>query len=261
MFNITSIQNTNKQNTILNKLGFFLLKFSNLFEVFIIVLFWIIIFKNSNSSGEFTRENVIIYILIGNFISLITGFFSFNIVNKEIQNKNSKMLIYNPIKYFFHVIFSNFTKFIPIFIFSALIYSLFLHYFSNNFLINKDPMLLLIIAIMIILAFFTEFLIIYLINIYIFWTFESKHFFQIIIRLKKIISGNYFPIDMLSIIFVKISYYLPFAYSFFVPTQLYLKKISIQNGIKGIIIQIFWIIFLYIIISISWHKQIQKNKI
>jgi len=261
MFNITSIQNANKQNTILNKLGFFLLKFSNLFEVFIIVLFWIIIFKNSNSSGEFTRENVIVYILIGNFISLITGFFSFNIVNKEIQNKNSKMLIYNPIKYFFHVIFSNFAKFIPIFIFSALIYSLFLHYFSNNFLINKNPMLLLIIAIMIILAFFTEFLIIYLINIYIFWTFESKHLFQIIIRLKKIISGNYFPIDMLSVVFVKISYYLPFAYSFFVPTQLYLKKINIQNGIKGIIIQIFWIIFLYIIISISWHKQIQKNKI
>ena len=100
-----------------------------------------------------------------------------------------------------------------------------------------------------------------MINIYIFWTFESKHLFQIIIRLKKIISGNYFPIDMLSVVFVKISYYLPFAYSFFVPTQLYLKKISIQNGIKGIIIQIFWIIFLYIIISISWHKQIQKNKI
>ncbi|MDT8347532.1 MAG: DMT family transporter, partial [Flavobacteriaceae bacterium] len=51
-----------------------------------------------------------------------------------------------------------------------------------------------------------------------------------------------------------------FAYSFYVPTQLYLKNISFEQGLIGLLVQIFWIGFFYLVIKISWNKKFEEKK-
>jgi len=79
-------------------------------------------------------------------------------------------------------------------------------------------------------------------------------------RLKKILAGNYFPLNILPMAFVSISMFLPFAYSFFVPAQLYLNKINQAQAIKGIGVQIIWIVIFFIIIKIAWKKKVRDLK-
>jgi len=108
---------------------------------------------------------------------------------------------------------------------------------------------------MITLAFLTEFLLSVLSRQFVFWTFASTDAATILIRIRKLLAGNYLPLNLISPLFLQISLFLPFSYSFFVPTQLFLKKIDIKYGLIGLLIQATWIVLLFFLI-----KLVNKNK-
>ena len=237
-------------------------KISSALELLILLLLWLVIFGNRSAFGDFTLYDIFTYIIIGHSIGLVSKFFLFRVISKDVFNKNSKLLVYNPIRYFFKILINGAGKnFLP-FIAAVFLNLLILYFFIDGFVLNFDPIYLLVIAVMIILSFIIEFLMFYLLNMLVFWKFESKEFYTILIRFKNILAGNYFPISLLPFVFVNISLALPFAYSFFMPAELYLKKVSIIIGIRGIFVQILWILIFYLCIKISWsHKFRDKEKI
>jgi ABC-2 type transport system permease protein len=113
---------------------------------------------------------------------------------------------------------------------------------------------------MILLAFVIEFLISYLVKMFTFQIFESREFYGALVRLKRILAGNYFPLSMLPAIMVDFSMVLPFAYSFYVPAEIYLEKISILEGLQGLGIQLLWIVILYGVIKIIWRRRFSNSK-
>jgi len=60
------------------------------------------------------------------------------------------------------------------------------------------------------------------------------------------------------VFFVNVSYFLPFAYTIYVPVQLYLGKISFAEGLRGLAIEILWLVALYIIIKVVWRLGLRK---
>lgn len=52
--------------------------------------------------------------------------------------------------------------------------------------------------------------------------------------------------------------FFPFAYIIFAPTQVYLGKINLAEGLKYVFIEIIWLVALYFIIKIVWHKGLKK---
>jgi ABC-type uncharacterized transport system permease subunit len=70
----------------------------------------------------------------------------------------------------------------------------------------------------------------------------------------------YFPLSFLGVSFLTISLFFPFAYSFYVPTQLYLNNISYEQGVIGLMVQLFWIVVLYFVIKISWKRKVISTK-
>ena len=47
-------------------------------------------------------------------------------------------------------------------------------------------------------------------------------------------------------------------FSIFIPAQLYLNKLNLTTGLKGIIIQLAWIVVLYCLIHMVWQKGVKK---
>ena len=258
MQKIISIAKPYKKKNIFSYINLFIYKIGEILEIIIILSLWLYIFKNQTVLSSFTREEIITYLIFGNIIGIITGLLLKRILKHELISKNSKLIIQNPFKYIGTVFIKSFgINFLPFL--AALIFDIILLYiFSGSFIINLDPLYLSIIVLMIALAFITELFFIYLVNLYVFWTIKSKNLYTILLRIKKFLAGSYLPLNMLSPTFLFASYMMPFAYSFFVPTQLYLKKIDITTGLKGILIQILWIIILYSLIQISWYKK-QKS--
>ena len=121
-----------------------------------------------------------------------------------------------------------------------------------------DSVYLLVIFIMLVLAFVTELLLSYLVGLIAFWTDEVDGLYRTIERVEKFFSGGYFPLSILPAGFVNASFLLPFAYSFYVPAQLYLKKIDLATGLKGILVQLAWIVLLYGLVRVVWERGLRK---
>lgn len=85
------------------------------------------------------------------------------------------------------------------------------------------------------------------------WPFERIKRFVI-----SFISGFYIPLNFLPLIFQNVLKYLPFNYFSFEPTRIFLNLYSYSQVFQILLIQIFWIIVLYIMFNILFKKAIKK---
>jgi len=257
---ITPITNINKKKGLSHYLAVFLYKTGGATELLIVVLVWFFIFKDGLISVELTKGEMITYLVTGNIIGFITGYLLERMVVLGIAGDDSGLLIHRPLKFFSKIFVNgfgrNFVPFIMVIIFNLGI----LYYFKESLVVNYEKMHLLVIFLMVLLAFVTEVLFAYLLRFFVFWFFETSDRYNILIRFKKMISGNYFPLNFLPAVFVNISMIMPFSYAFYVPTQLYLKKISLYDGYFGLVIQLGWVFLLYGLIRFVWIRKLNKQQ-
>ena len=87
---------------------------------------------------------------------------------------------------------------------------------------------------------------------------DEKGIVNIFMVLSDILSGLVLPIPFFPNVLQKISNFLPYRYVSDFPFRLYVGNISLQEGIKGIIIQIIWIIILILIGKLITKKALKK---
>lgn len=227
-------------------------------EILILILMWSVIYGKQDMIKGFTFQEMMTYILVGNlFHAMVRNWLETHIAG-DIKDGRLSMFLIKPIAYFNFILFREIGRISLAVIMSVFSQAIVILFFLNIFIFNFDILYLLLIFLMIILAFITELLLSFLIGLIAFWTDEVDGLYMTIERLKKFFSGGYFPINLLPLGFVKISLLFPFAYSFFVPAELYLKKIDLAAGLKGILVQLVWLILLYGIIKIIWKKGLKK---
>jgi len=227
-------------------------------EFLALILMWTAIYDGSDTIRGFTLQEMITYILVGNlFYSMVRNFLS-TIVARDIKDGRLSMFLVKPINYFHYIISQEIGRISLATIMSILSQAIVIIFFLNIFIWNTDVRYLLLILVMILFAFVIELLLAYLIGLIAFWTVEIAGLHATIDRIKKFFSGGYFPLSLLPLGFIKVSFLLPFAYSFFVPAQLFLKKIDLATSLRGLSVQIIWIILLYGIIQIVWTRGLKK---
>lgn len=261
MFEITNINKSNKDKNFLKRFLSFLEKISGGLEIIFILVVWIYIFIHHNNFFGLGRKEIITYILIANIFGLVAGTFLYRVVNYNLEADNENELLGSPFKYLLKIVRKGFwINLLPFF--SALVFNFFLiYFFVGKIDFRKDIFSYFIIIIIIALSFIIQVLMFFIARIFAFWSLESKIQFNVLRKFKKILAGAYFPLSILPIFYYKLSLSLPFAYAFFVPTEIFLKKMSLSDGILGIWIEILWIIILYVFIKIFGSKniKIQKN--
>lgn len=235
-------------------------KLKSILEILLVLIIWFLVYSNRKNLGGLSLEEMAAYILIGNLLAFLTGFILERIFAYEISQDDTALIITKPIRYIFQKLFKGFSKFLPSLISLVAFDIVILYFFIENISLNLKISNIIIILLLIGLSFILEFFLAYLLHMFIFWTYEAKEFFVIITHIKKLISGGYFPLSLLPIILLNISLIFPFAYSFFIPTQLLLDKISFDIGIIGIFIQLTWIVILYTIIRIVWKYRLDPKR-
>ena len=259
MFEITNLEQVNDRKERYNKTSSFMFKLGGVVELLVILIIWIVIFRDQTMFGGYTREEIITYIIGGSIIGLFSGFLLQRLIATDLKSEKSMLLVYRPIKYFSHILINGWGKIMLPFVIAVGLHFTILIIFKDSFVVNVSPLVFVIIGVMIVLAFIIEFLLAYLLKLYVFWTIESPQLHRLVMRFKKFLAGNYFPLSFLPLVFVQVSLVLPFAYGFFVPAQLYLKKMSALDGMRGIVIQAVWIGVLYVLIRLKWKKKIQES--
>ncbi len=227
-------------------------------ELLMLVLMWTAIFGGQETIKGFTLQEMITYLLVGNFFGALVRNYLSEIVARDIRDGALSMSLVRPVSYFRFVIAREIGRISMATTFSALTTTLVIVFFSSRFLWNTDICFGILILCMLILAFCVELLLSYLVGLLAFWVDEVDGIFSSISRLRNFFSGGYFPLNLLPTLFVQISFCLPFAYSFFVPAQLYLKKMSLIQGMQGLLVQVVWLVLLYVVIQVVWKRGLKK---
>src|SRR3989339_630745 len=252
---INSIDKPNTKKTFGDYLKILIYKLGGTMEIAMIIFFWLLIFNNTASFEGFSREEIITYILVGGIIGLFGGYMLSKIIIHGISHESIELLIKDPYQYFLKIFKRSLDKmFIP-FVSAVFLQVILLYFLVENIIINLNLFYWVVILIMIFLS-----LMFYLFRILFITNIESKDIYHIIVRLKNIFAGRYFPLSMLGFVFLNISLSLPFAYSFFVPTQLYLREIDIMVGVGGLFIQLIWIFIFYWAIRFFWQNRNKKEE-
>ena len=130
--------------------------------------------------------------------------------------------------------------------------------YKLNLAISIKPLILFIIALTLASILIT--LIVLLFHIICIFTLDDKGIVNIFMAVSDLLSGLVIPIPFFPKYLQRISNVLPFRYVSDFPFRLYVGNISISEGINGIIIQIIWIIIIFII-GKTLMKKALKNAV
>ncbi|MEN9605065.1 MAG: hypothetical protein RJB39_750 [Candidatus Parcubacteria bacterium] len=230
-------------------------------EILVLIAMWTSIYASSGGGMAikgFTLPEMITYVLIGNLCMMLTRNYLPSLVSRDITEGKLSMALVRPISYMKYVFLNEFGRVAITTIMAVVSQIIIISFFLDKIVINGDPAYLLVVIVMLLLAFITELIMGFIIGTLAFWTDEIEGPLTAIDRIKRFFAGGYFPLSLLPIGVATFASYLPFAYSFFVPAQLYLKKMTIQEGLMGLVVQVGWITILSLVLKIVWSRGLKK---
>lgn len=98
----------------------------------------------------------------------------------------------------------------------------------------------------------------FIVQTWCFWLFSTWGIMVIKNVFVNILAGSMLPIWFMPEIMRKIIHYTPFEYIYFTPIRIYLGQLSGKEMAVSIIVQMIWVISLYIIGDIFWKNGIKK---
>lgn len=113
---------------------------------------------------------------------------------------------------------------------------------------------LLAIAMTALLQFFTS----YAMAMLAFWVLEVSTFIFILFAFEYIASGHLFPLDILPPTLERALYYTPFPYQLYFPVSLYMGKIAGAEMVRGLFVQLAWVVATYFLARFAWARGIKR---
>jgi len=255
----TSIIKIAWQEQLTHRMDFLGWRITHIVNILSQVIIWTIIFKSNNYIKGYTYEEMITYIIIGWFFLFLSNNYGIEgRVARHIHRGELSNFITKPLSYLRFITTLSIGRISIAFGTSAIIQLILIFLFRKIIIFNIDPLVLLIISAMLIVAYFVKLFMDLLIGFLAFWTNEIVGLYSGLRAIERILSGAMFPINLLPALFLNISIAFPFVYTFFVPVQLYLGKMSVSEGLKGIGVEIIWLIILYGIIKLVWKWGLKK---
>ncbi len=247
------------QKSLEYRFDIFSYRVGNLFELIVQLIIWTTIFKNVASVRGYNYEEMISYIIIGSLITYLTANFGLESrVERDIFEGHINEFLIKPVSYIKYIFFTSLGRGSISLISAVIIQLIILLLYHNTIVFNLTLTGGIILFVMIIAAFILKIFIAIALGMVAFWTDRIVGIDYSFNVMFKFFSGAYFTLALLPPYALAICKFLPFAYTFYFPTQLYLGKISVFEGLKALGIEILWIFILYGIIKLMWKKGVKK---
>lgn len=216
------------------------------------------VFGEKGRIGGFSLQETITYLigvgLINNVISTATSRF----IQRDVQTGRLSNLILIPLNYPLVRLFLSLSAKPVNLLIRFLAYFAVALFFKGKLVVTYNFLVILLTLISVIFAFVINFLVDYLAGCISFWTITTEGPEGIIRTIKNIFSGDYAPISFFPLAVQTIANLLPFVYIQYFPMLIYLSKVSTIEAIKGIGLQIFWVIILFFLTKAVWRKGLKK---
>src|SRR3989338_4206818 len=229
-------------------------RLSDVVELVAQLVIWMAVFGTRDVVSWYQQNEMITYVIIGYTAHVMTRNFLNQAVSDDIEKGTLSQFLVKPMQYISYIMTREVGRNGLTWTFSVITQVIFIALFWKHILLPASFAALGIILVMMALVVVINLFISFLVGCIAFWTVETMGAQVFLQALRRMFAGNFFPLNLLPVGFVTASFLLPFSYSFFVPMQLYLGKMSIQQGLIGVGVEVVWLVILYGITKFVWSR-------
>ncbi|MDF4142069.1 ABC-2 family transporter protein [Lactobacillus kefiranofaciens] len=253
-----SIARLSLKSALCNKSSIVILLLQSIVPVLVMFYLWSGILNGNKKIGGLTNSQMIIYYIGVNFVNFFIWYAIDWELNTDIHSGKISNILHRPIsvqRYYFNKMIgdrvANIVVLLPVFVI-GLIYLTLVKQIKIN-LINGAFFI-----ISLILTTILWFLFSFIIGCLAFW-FENL-FFVLLVKdvLVSLLAGYYFPLSLFPKFWQRLVEMLPFKYFSNYPINIILNNNSINNWIENTIIELGWILILYIALLEVVKKGLKK---
>lgn len=247
------------QRQMTSRVDAFFYRFSSIVVLVAQIIIWTIVFQENDVIAGYTYNEMMTYIVIGWLMVILTANFGLEyIISRDIQEGVLSNFLVKPIDYIKYIVVFSIGRNSIAFSAGISTTGVLILVMLDKIIIISSLMKLFIIAVMLIGGFFINLFVAILIGMIAFWTTDVSGSRYSIGALTNFLSGRVFPLNMLPVAYFNATLFFPFAYIYFIPLQLYLGKISLDQSWFYLGVEIFWLILLYGIIRLLYKKGLRK---
>lgn len=248
------------QQEFVYRLNFIMWRVRNIFQIFLIFFLWDAVFQNPNKViFGYDRAKILTYV----FGILIIKAFVFSAravdVAGEVANGDILNYLLKPVNYFRYWLTRDLSSKALNLIFATFEISILFILLRPPFFLQTDPLFLSAFLVSVILAIIMYFSLLMITNAIPFLAPELAWGgqFLFIVIITDFLSGSLFPIDILPGTVQKILMATPFPYLLFFPLQAYLGKITGAALFNGLLVSLFWMVFLWMAMNFVWKRGLK----
>jgi len=239
------------------RLNFILWRLRVVISILITYFLWLAIYQGRQIIFNYDKQAMFTYIVLLTFLQGIVFSTQTFRVAEEINNGTLSNYLLRPVNFIAYNLFRDISDKLINTFFSIIEIALILFILRPDFFWQTDPGRLILFMAAIIVSTILYFFINLTLSFIGFWSREvwaPRFIFFIIVTF---LAGTYFPLDIFPVAIYKILELLPFTYLIFFPLKIYLGHLAFPNILIGFFISFFWLIALYYLTKIVWHKGLR----
>lgn len=176
----------------------------------------------------------------------------------EINNGTLSQLLIKPVNYFWYNFARECADRIISFLFSVAVLVILFVLFGYEIVLQGNVQSIIFFLLATLFAVFLSYLLVFMVNLFAFWSREANGPRFVFEWITYFISGQFFPLNILSAGIFHVVILFPFAYILYFPIQIYLGKLEGLALLEVVVFQLFWIVLTSLFVRWAWKKGVAR---
>ncbi len=218
---------------------------------------WLAVYQSGKIIGNFNLSSMITYYVVVMFLDRLLGHPAFWIADM-VENGELSSFLVKPFHFLKYVFIHSLTRRVVNLVISLPVLTIALLILHQYLVIPTSPLTAILFGISCLLAIIIYFLLGTLLGLVSLWTLEIGSIFYFYYAALGFLGGAMLPLSFFPSAISKILTFLPFKYLYYFPAQIYLGNIPSTQIFSGFLIGGFWIIFLYLAVSLVFNTGLRR---
>ncbi len=257
MRKLLAIAKINLAQYLVYRLSFVLWRVRVILSLFLTFFLWSAVYQNRLSIFNYSRSQIMTYILLIYVIGDLV--YSSRVADLSNQIRNGAIInqLLKPIPFFHNIFTREITDKLLNLFFSIFEVSLVIFWFKPELFVQTNVLTILLMLLAVFFGVIISFFISFAISLVAFWSAEVWGPRFIFMTLITVLSGSYFPLDILPTFFYRLLLLTPFPYFTYLPTKIYLDGFSFQY-LGMVAASCVWAVLAYFFVRVLWRKGIKE---
>jgi len=213
----------------------------------------------ATSLSGYSQAQMIFYYLLVAVVDVLTA------VNEDdwqiaadIREGNISQFLLKPIDYLWYRLCLFFSGRIAFISMAAVPLAVFIFCFRQYFVAPASMTAFIAFPVSLFLTALLQFFVSYTMAMLAFWLLEISTFIFILFAFEYVASGHLFPLDLLPPALERVLFFTPFPSMLYTPIGIYMGKITGTDVLRGLVVQLAWVLAGYALARFAWRHGIKK---